>query len=136
MKRFILFIIFCLPLLVSAQSGKLPVIKAPVFKRDTLSISRYGAIPDGNTLNTKAITNTIETLGKRGGGVVLVPAGLWLTGPLTLKNNINLHLAVGATLLFTKDKNEYPLVAANWEGIPQMRNQSPISATNANNIAI
>ncbi len=136
MKRFILFIIFCLPVLVSAQSGKLPVIKAPKFNRDTASIIRHGAIPDGNTLNTKSITNAIETLHKRGGGVVLIPAGLWLTGPLTLKSNINLHLATGATLLFTKDKNEYPLVAANWEGIPQMRNQSPISATNASNIAI
>jgi len=38
--------------------------------------------------------------------------------------------------LFTADKNEYPLVEANWEGLPQMRNQSPISATNASNIAI
>ena len=39
-------------------------------------------------------------------------------------------------MLFTNDKNEYPIVAANWEGIPQMRNQSPISATGATNIAI
>jgi polygalacturonase len=38
--------------------------------------------------------------------------------------------------LFTKDKNEYPLVEANWEGLPQMRNQSPLSATGATNIAI
>jgi polygalacturonase len=53
-----------------------------------------------------------------------------------LKNNINLHLATGSTLLFTRDFNQYPLVKANWEGLPQMRNQSPISATNAVNIAI
>jgi polygalacturonase len=59
-----------------------------------------------------------------------------LTGPIVLKNNINLHLATGATLLFTPDKNEYPLVEANWEGLPQMRSQSPISATNATNIGI
>jgi polygalacturonase len=67
---------------------------------------------------------------------VLVPAGLWLTGPLVLKSRINLHLAAGATLLFTADKTQYPLVASNWEGLPQMRNQSPISATNAQHIAI
>lgn len=136
MKRSILFIVLCLPLIVSAQKDKLPLIKSPKFKKDTLSIKQYGAIPDGNTLNTKSITNTIETLHKKGGGVVLVPAGLWLTGPLVLKSNINLHLAIGATLLFTKDFDQYPLVAANWEGIPQMRNQSPVSATNASNIAI
>ena len=75
-------------------------------------------------------------LHKKGGGVVLVPSGLWLTGPIVLKSNINLHLANGLTLLFTKDFNEYPLIKANWEGLPQMRNQSPISATGATNIAI
>lgn len=121
----------------SAQfSGKLPVIIAPKFKKDTISIVKYGAVPDGYTLNSKSINTAIETLSKKGGGVVLVPAGLWLTGPVVLKNNINLHLALGATLLFTEDQNEYPLVKGNWEGIPQMRNQSPISATGASNIGI
>ena len=115
---------------------KLPVVVAPKFKKDTLSIVKYGAVRDGNTLNTKSINNTIDAISKKGGGVVLIPAGLWLTGPVVLKNNVNLHLAAGATLLFTKDKKEYPLVEANWEGLPQMRNQSPISANGATNIAI
>lgn len=122
---------------VTAQwNKKLPVVISPKFKKDTVSIVKFGAVPDGNTLNTKAINNAIETLAKRGGGVVLVPAGLWLTGPVVLKSNINLHVAAGATLLFTADKSQYPLVKANWEGLPQMRNQSPISATDASNIAI
>ncbi len=136
MKRFLLFIILCLPLFINAHKEKLPVIIAPKFKKDTLSIKQYGAIPDGHTLNTKSIATVIETLHKKGGGVVLIPAGLWLTGPIVLKSNINLHLATGATLLFTKDFDQYPLIEANWEGLPQMRNQSPISATNASNIAI
>ncbi|HLG38370.1 MAG TPA: glycosyl hydrolase family 28 protein, partial [Chitinophagaceae bacterium] len=117
-------------------SGKLPVIVSPKFKKDTLSIIKFGAIPDGNALNTKSINAAIDVMNKKGGGVVLVPAGLWLTGPVVIKSNINLHLAAGATLLFTKDKNEYPLIKANWEGLPQMRNQSPVSATGAANIAI
>ncbi|HRA12888.1 MAG TPA: glycosyl hydrolase family 28-related protein, partial [Chitinophagaceae bacterium] len=119
-----------------AQQHKLPIVTAPEFKKDTLSITSFGAVEDGNTLNTKAINATIDALSKKGGGVVLVPNGLWLTGPIVLKNNINLHLAIGATLLFTKDFDQYPLVKANWEGLPQMRNQSPISATDAINIAI
>jgi polygalacturonase len=120
-----------------AQFGKkLPVVIAPKFKKDTLSIIKYGAVPDGHRLNTKSINTAIDALSKKGGGVVLVPSGLWLTGPVVLKSNINLHLAGGATLLFTEDKNEYPLIEANWEGLPQMRNQSPISATGAMNIAI
>lgn len=129
--------IFFIVEIASAQFGKkLPVVLAPKFKKDTLSIVKYGAIADGYTLNTKSINGVIDALTKKGGGVVLVPPGLWLTGPIVLKNNINLHLAAGATLLFTADKNQYPLVAANWEGLPQMRNQSPVSATGASNIAI
>ncbi|MDP4261710.1 MAG: glycoside hydrolase family 28 protein [Bacteroidota bacterium] len=122
---------------VTAQfKGPLPQIISPKFKKDTLSVIKTGAVPDGNTLNTKSINAAIDAMNKKGGGVVLVPAGLWLTGPLVLKSNINLYLAPGATLLFTEDKNEYPLVTSNWEGLPQMRNQSPISATDASNIAI
>jgi polygalacturonase len=125
------FSIFCF-----SQKTNLPVITQPKFKKDTINIKKVGAIADGYFLNTKTINNAIDALSKKGGGVVLVPSGLWLTGPIVLKNNINLHIAIGATLLFTPDKNEYPLVEANWEGLPQMRNQSPISATNAINIAI
>lgn len=119
-----------------AQQWKLPVVNSPKFKKDTLSIIKQGAVPDGHTLNTESINATIRLLAKKGGGVVLVPPGLWLTGPIVLKSNINLHLSTGATLLFTTDFNQYPLVKANWEGLPQMRNQSPVSATNETNIAI
>ncbi len=137
MKK-LLFILSVLAIGISsiAQQGKLPVVISPKFKKDTADIIKFGAVPDGYTLNTKIINAAIDAQAKKGGGVVLVPAGLWLTGPVVLKSNINLHLATGATLLFTKDFNEYPLVKANWEGLPQMRNQSPISATNASNIAI
>lgn len=117
-------------------NGKLPVVVEPKFKKDTFSINKFGAVPDGNTLNTKSINDAIDACNKKGGGVVLVPSGLWLSGPIVIKSNVNLHLTAGATILFTKDKNEYPLVKGNWEGIPQMRNQSPVSATGATNIAI
>jgi len=137
MKKVLLLKLFTIAFLFAfAQKEKLPVIKSAVFKKDTINIKKHGAVADGNTLNTKSINGAIDALNKKGGGVVLIPAGLWLTGPIVLKNNINLHLAAGATLLFTADKNEYPLVEANWEGLPQMRNQSPISATNATNIGI
>ncbi len=123
-------------MLTAAQNWKLPVVKTPVFKKDTISIQKYGAKSDGLFLNTKIINDAITACNKKGGGVVLVPQGLWLTGPLVLQSNVNLHLAQGATLLFTTDKTQYKLVKGNWEGIPQMRNQSPISADNASNIAI
>ncbi|HEX6190822.1 MAG TPA: glycoside hydrolase family 28 protein [Chitinophagaceae bacterium] len=137
-KSFFFILIFAGAMLNAAAQfkGKLPVVVAPKFKKDTVNIVRHGAVPDGNTLNSKSINEAITALAKKGGGVVLVPAGLWLTGPVVLQSNINLHLATGATLLFTKDFDQYPLVAGNWEGLPQMRNQSPLSATGATNIAI
>jgi polygalacturonase len=116
--------------------GKLPKVIAPKFKKDTTSIVKFGAVPDGHTLNSKSINEAIKSVNQKGGGVVLVPQGLWLTGPVVLQSNVNLYLATGATLLFTSDFDQYPLIKANWEGLPQMRNQSPVSATNATNIAI
>ncbi|OQP64346.1 glycoside hydrolase [Niastella vici] len=116
--------------------GKLPVIQQTSFKKDSIYITKYGAVADGQTLNTQPINAAIEACNKKGGGVVVIPAGLWLSGPIVLKSNVNLHLKKGALLQFTKDFDQYQLVEGNWEGIPQMRNQSPISATNATNIAI
>ncbi len=118
------------------QQSKLPTVLVTSFKKDTLTIARFGAKPDGVTLNTKSINDAIDACNKKGGGVVVVPTGYWLTGPIVLKSNVNLHLQKNAVLQFTKDFNQYPLVAGNWEGLPQMRNQSPISATGATNIAI
>ncbi|MBK6936703.1 MAG: glycoside hydrolase family 28 protein [Chitinophagaceae bacterium] len=137
MKKIFLLVAICtIAIPVLSQWNKLPVVISPKFRKDTISIAKFGAVPDGYTLNTKSINDAINTVNKKGGGVVLVPAGLWLTGPVVIKSNVNLHLAQGATLLFTADKSQYPLIAANWEGLPQMRNQSPVSATNAVNIAI
>ncbi|ANH84036.1 glycoside hydrolase [Niabella ginsenosidivorans] len=121
----------------SAQSvWKLPEVIQPRFRETVYPITKYGAVPDGYRLNTRSIQAAIDECSSKGGGTVVVPAGLWLTGPLVLKSDVNLNLAAGATLLFTKDKTQYPLVKANWEGYPQMRNQSPLSAENAVNIAI
>ncbi|TKC55429.1 glycoside hydrolase family 28 protein [Pedobacter hiemivivus] len=114
----------------------LPVVAATSFKKDTISILKYGAKNDGLTLNTNSINQAISDCNKRGGGVVLIPEGLWITGPIELRSNVNLHLKKNALLQFTKDFNQYPLVEGSWEGIPQMRNQSPIWAIGQQNIAI
>jgi len=66
----------------------------------------------------------------------LVPDGFWLTGPVVILSNVNLHIAKNALLQFTADKTQYKLVEGNYEGLPAFRNQSPLSATNAENIAV
>jgi polygalacturonase len=137
MKRYFFALISSLfTTVVFSQTVPLPVIQKTSFRKDTFNIKKFGAINDGLTLNTKAINDAINACNKKGGGVVLVPAGFWITGPVELKSNVNLHLAKNALLQFTDDFAQYKLVATNWEGLPQMRNQSPVSATNAMNIAI
>ena len=116
--------------------SNLPSIKQPVFKKDTVNVLTFGAKPDGVTLNTKAINDAITNCSKKGGGVVLIPAGLWQTGPIELKSNVNLHIVESAMVFFTADKSQYPLIAGVYEGKTAARNQSPISGTNLENIAI
>ncbi|GAB3985869.1 glycoside hydrolase family 28 protein [Spirosoma daeguense] len=101
-----------------------------------MNIQKFGAVADGLTLNTSAINKAIEQCNRAGGGVVLIPRGLWLTGPVTLKSNVNLHLAEGALLQFSDQRSIYPLVNTNWEGEDAVRNQAPISGTDLDNIAI
>lgn len=118
------------------QGQSQPLVEATSFRQDTVLITAYGAKSDGHSLNTKAINGAIDAVAAKGGGVVVIPVGLWLSGPVTLKSNVNLHLQQNALLQFTSDFDQYPLVEGNWEGLPQMRNQSPISATGQQNIAI
>lgn len=115
---------------------QLPVAQLPQFARDTFHILSYGAKADGITLNTAAINRAITECSAKGGGVVAIPRGLWLTGPIVLKSNVNLNLANGALLQFTDDFDQYALTEGNWEGLPAVRNQSPISGADLENIAI
>lgn len=115
---------------------ELPKIYQPHFKRDTFNIISYGAIADGLTLNSSAINKAIEACAKQGGGTVLIPRGSFVTGPIIMKSNINLHLDKGALLIYTKDFDQYPLVLSSFEGVDAARCQSPLVAENLENIAI
>ncbi|MDE3254271.1 MAG: glycoside hydrolase family 28 protein, partial [Bacteroidota bacterium] len=115
---------------------EIPIVYQPHFKKDTFPITDYGAVKDGITLNTKSIQSAIDDCAKKGGGTVLFPAGYWLTGPIVLASNVELHAEKGALISFTPDKTQYPLVSSYFEGVEAARCQSPISAKNAENIAI
>lgn len=118
------------------KAYELPKIYTPHFKKDTINILFFGAKNDGVTLNTAAINKAIAACSNNGGGTVLVPAGLWLTGPIVLKSNIELHTVKGALILFTPDRRAYPLVKSSFEGVEAARCQSPITAEGLENIAI
>jgi len=114
----------------------MPKVEAPVFKNNIVSISDFGGLGDGYTLNTEAFKKAVSALSQKGGGQLTVPAGVWFTGPIELMSNVNLHLEKGALILFSPDFNLYPLVNTIFEGLETRRCQSPISARNAVNIAI
>ena len=115
---------------------ELPNVAGTAFKKDTFNIVQYGAQNAVSVLNTGAIQQAIQVANQQGGGVVLIPAGFWISGPITILSNVNLHLAQGAVLQFSSNPKDYPLVRTNWEGVDAIRAQSPISALRAHNIAI
>jgi polygalacturonase len=89
---------------------KMAMPTEPKFSNKTFNITDYGAIGDGQTLNTAAIAKAITACNAAGGGTVLIPAGLWLTGPIQLKSNVNLHAVRGALITFSTDHTQYPMV--------------------------
>lgn len=115
---------------------KMPQVAETSFPSNTVSIKDFGGIAGGNVKNTEAFKKAIDALVKKGGGKLVVPRGMWLTGPIVLQSNINLHIEEGAFVVFSKDKSDYPLVDVSFEGLNTIRCQSPISAKNAKNIAI
>ena len=115
---------------------QMPEVSAPVIPAYTVNLKKFGAVGDGVTLNTKAFEKAIAALEKKGGGHLVVPAGVWLTGPIVLKSNIDLHLEVGAVIQFSGDESLYPVIKTSFEGLDTRRCQSPLSANGAENISI
>lgn len=97
----------------------------------TISIADFGGVGDGATLNTEAFRKAISALTKKGGGRLVVPQGVWLTGPIALKDNINLHIERNAIVLFSPDKSLF----LDAEG-KSSRCEPGIKASKRKNIAI
>jgi unsaturated rhamnogalacturonyl hydrolase len=112
-------------------------IHAPQFPAREFSITDFGASTDGKSDSSAAIGKAVEACSKAGGGRVVVPAGEFLTGPIRLRSNVELHLEGGATLKFKTDPNAYlPAVFSRFEGM-ECYNYSPlIYAFGQENIAV
>ncbi|MBQ9204393.1 MAG: glycoside hydrolase family 28 protein [Prevotella sp.] len=84
---------------------KVAQVSRPSIPANELSLTEVGGVGDGVTLNTEAFKKGISQLTKKGGGRLSVPQGVWLTGPIQLKDNIELHLAKNAIILMSPDKS-------------------------------
>jgi polygalacturonase len=111
-------------------------VGVPTFPERKTSVTDYGAVGDGVTMNTAAFNRAIANLSQKGGGTVVIPRGIWLTGPIVLKNNIELHTDAGALIIFSKNMDDYPLVETSFEGLNTTRCVSPISGKDLSNVAI
>jgi polygalacturonase len=114
-----------------------PEVKPPSFPDRVFDVRNFGAVDDGLTLNTEAFREAIKTCYEKGGGVVCIPAGTWLTGPIHLRSNVNLHLEKGALVRFSTRFADYlPVVFTRWEGV-ECYNYSPlIYARDCENVAV
>ena len=112
-------------------------IKAPVFEKELYNILDFGAVPNDSTiLNHESINRAVAKCSVNGGGTVIIPAGVWHTGPLTLKSNVNLHIEKRATLLFTTNTKYFNRVLTRWEGLDCYNLQPLIYAYGETNIGI
>lgn len=112
----------------------------PEFPDRTFDIRDYGAKQmegDEPFKNTEVFYQAIKAAHKAGGGKVLVPKGDWFTGSIHLKSNINFHLEEGATIYFSKEKEDYlPVVRQRHEGVEAYNYSPMIYANKLKNVAI
>jgi len=105
MKPYTVFFLVAFPIAVFSQ-------------QKTFNISDYGAKADGVTDNALSIQTAID-IAARNGGIVLVPAGNYLTGPIKFRSNVTLRLSLNAVLLGSPKRTDYgtgdasPLIVAN-----------------------
>ena len=147
MKRLFQLLTLCLlfPLAAAAQQWDEAQykqieqsIRVPQFADKVYVITKYGAKATNTAAqNQKAIQKAIDKCSKKGGGRVVIPAGeKFLTGAITLKNGVNLHVEEGAVLEFAFQPELYPIVETSWEGL-ECFNLSPcVYAFGAKDIAI
>ncbi|NGZ86190.1 glycoside hydrolase family 28 protein [Duganella aceris] len=116
----------------------MPGIDVPDFSSSpSFLITDFGAVQGDLRKTSAAIAQAIAAANQAGAGIVVVPAGVWLTGKIHLKSNVNLHVARGATLLFSERPEEYlPAVFTSWEGL-ECYNYSPlVYAYDCDNVAL
>jgi polygalacturonase len=137
LKRFLPLVsaVLAANLLAAAEPVLSPVAQ-PVFPDRQIDLRQFGAVGDGVADCTVAFAKAIATLSEKGGGQLIVPPGIWLTGPIKLRSHINLHLERGALIQFSRDYRLYPIVGLDIRGEKETVTTSPILGQNLEDVAI
>jgi polygalacturonase len=104
--------------------------------RSDFSVRHFGAMGNGEALDTAAIQATIDACAREGGGTVDVSAGRYVTGSLFLRSNTALHVEAGAALLGSENPADYPLVETRWGGVEQKAHAPLICGRGLMNVGI
>ncbi len=111
-------------------------IQRPAIPALTVQLTDFGAVGDGVTLNTDAFASAMQYLSDKGGGHLVVPSGIWRTGPVEIKSNCDLHVTKDAIIIFDPSRELYPIIETVFEGLDTKRCESPLWAENAENISV
>ena len=122
--------------LTKSACFEMPKVPIPAFPNRTYNVADFGADPPGIMLSTEAIQLAIDDCNANGGGTVIIPEGIYMTGPISLKSNVRLYTEPNSLIIFDPNLDLYEIYDEWFEGIPTKRCTSPINAFNAENIAI
>ena len=117
-----------LAICAAAQTGG----KAP----RRFAISDFGAIADAKTVNTKAVQAAIDKCATSGGGVVVVPKGIFLSGAIFLKQGVNLSVEKDGVLKGTTNIDDYPMIDTRWEGVEESWTSAFVNAEGMTDLEI
>ena len=99
-------------------------------------VTDYGAVADGSTVNTKSIQAAIDKCASSGGGIVVIPKGVFLSGAIFLKQGVNLLVEKDGVLKGTTNPDDYPQIQTRWEGTEEMWTSAFINAEGVTNLEI
>ena len=108
----------------------------PKFKSKVFNIQNYGAVANDSISDATAFKKAISACSSNGGGIVLVPAGKYLTAAIHLEDNVNLHLEKNSEILFSTNPSDYPMVHTSFEGTELMNYSPLIYAYKKKNVAV
>ncbi len=105
-------------LLTKGASFAMPKVKLPSFPSRTYNVLSYGADKTGVALSTEAFQKAIDECSAAGGGTVIIPEGIYTTGPITLQSNVRLYTEKNSFIMFSHDLDLYEIYDEWFEGIP------------------
>jgi polygalacturonase len=121
---------------LALTAGARPAVSKPASQPRRCIITDFGAVANGQTVNTKAIQSAIDRCASDGGGVVVVPKGVFMSGALFFKPGVNLLVEKDAMLKGTTNLDDYPQVNTRWEGVERKWTSAFLNFENMTNVQV